>query len=270
MSTIREFVEKWGWKGYDFDKSATDKYKFQCVDLIKLFCMEPLGIEKKDLWIFGNGKDTTKKLWEKYSFESYTPKEYPKRWDVVSFRALPKNENFWHVAIVLGVDDNGNIFYLDQNSWRWSWTWRGSDSITIRKIWEKYNSSDIVWYAKCKFINDVINKDLFDKIIFENQGYINETLWVSRKNAVQGMYFIFHWNFDGWEKIWITKELERAVLRREFAYMLRGYLKNIRWIEVSYDDLIHKYNVWSGSRPEEKLTPFELNVMLKNMKKIFG
>ena len=269
MSTIREFVattlgRKVANNRIEWWKHGNKDY--QCVELIYFYLKEVFW--KSRVFSLWDWKNNHISLVKNYWFEKQknTKDFIAKRWDIVSFWATPDNIH-WHVAIVLFADINF-MYVLEQNAWTWGQEGEWRDAVTIRK--KSY--SNVTGIVRYKNIDEIVSKSFYDKVVFDN----NESIFfetketrVKRRAAAKWLYYAFTGTFDGWEQIWVSKNLDDPIIRQDFAHVLMWSLNNVRWMKVTLDDLKNKYNIWSGVRPWDQLTPFEFDVMLNNMVKKF-
>ena len=100
----KEFRDAWLGKCIDYDNC----YKYQCIDLIKLYLDKCLGYGK--IGSLGNAKDVPNNRffdgWAKITLTTSNAKQ----WDIV----VANKGTYWHVAIVDRVV-NGQLVVLEQN-----------------------------------------------------------------------------------------------------------------------------------------------------------
>jgi hypothetical protein len=102
MRPYKTFKEKWLWKRIDYDKS----YGYQCVDLIKQYAEEVLGLGK--IWAIGNAN----KVQNSSTFKSFS-KLWIKnlmQWDII----IRTKWAYGHIAIVDHIL-NWRVYVLEQN-----------------------------------------------------------------------------------------------------------------------------------------------------------
>jgi hypothetical protein len=111
----KEFVERRLGKKVDYDKA----FWYQCVDLIKQYADECLGMWK--IGAIGNAKNVPKGIFWKRFWQIYTSFEDVMQWDII----VRTRGEYWHIAIVDHIYW-WKIYVLEQN-WSgknsWSWTW---------------------------------------------------------------------------------------------------------------------------------------------------
>ena len=120
MRPYKTFKEKWLWKRIDYDKS----YGFQCVDLIKQYADEVLGLGK--IWAIGNAN----KVQNSSTFKSFS-KLWVKnliQWDI----RLTTRWAYGHFAIVDHIS-NWSFYVLVQNvCWKNSWNGLWDNAIRVK------------------------------------------------------------------------------------------------------------------------------------------
>jgi cell wall-associated NlpC family hydrolase len=112
---VDSFVNKWNGKGTDFDGA----YGYQCVDLMRQFLKDVLGISsalptsKADNYsaysIFANANDS------RFTKIYNSPSVFPQKGDIIFFNKTSGNQS-GHVAIFLSNDGSNAFTSFDQNA----------------------------------------------------------------------------------------------------------------------------------------------------------
>lgn len=119
----KEFVERRLGKKVDYDKA----FWYQCVDLIKQYADECLGMWK--IGAIGNAKNVPKGTFWKKFWQIYTSFEDVMQWDII----VRTRGEYWHIAIVDHIIGN-KVYVLEQNwSWKNSWNGIGQNAIRIHE-----------------------------------------------------------------------------------------------------------------------------------------
>ena len=130
MRPYKTFKEKWLWKRIDYEKL----YGFQCVDLIKQYADEVLGLGR--IWAIGNANRVQ---------YSSTFKGFSKLWvkDLMQWDIIIRTKwKYWHIAIVDHIL-NWRVYVLEQNgSGKNSWNGLGDNAIRVKDY--PINRYDIV------------------------------------------------------------------------------------------------------------------------------
>ena len=98
------FRNKWLGKRIDYDGG----YGFQCVDLIKLYWEEVLGMGK--IWALGNAKDVPNNPIFRKGWEILKGTTDLMQWDII----IRTKGRYGHIAIVDHIH-NGKVYVLEQN-----------------------------------------------------------------------------------------------------------------------------------------------------------
>lgn len=116
MITFNQFLTKWDGKYVDFDK----RYGYQCVDLMRQYCLEVLGIPGYTL----PPADYAKNIYKRYSATKpflkipNTPTGIPKNGDIIFWDYYPFVTGWaGHVAIVVGDGASVNNFISFDQNW---------------------------------------------------------------------------------------------------------------------------------------------------------
>lgn len=278
MSTIREFVEKYLWKRTD-DNWRTDNggvcYPWtktpwcnQCPSLIKQFYKQVFGLPIKAIW-------DAKEYFDNLSNSDYDKIRFKwdvsvcKRWDFIIWW---KERWFWywHIGIVMAYYKD-NIYYIDQNAWSWNWNWFWWNAIQVRNT--KDNFKGLIWFARYKNISEIINKDFFDKIVFEKGLYIWENN-LKRSLVTESLFYFLAWykdnlNWKTYRDLSITSNLNNPATRQELAYIILAFLNKILNKNLTLQDLKNVW-IWNWQRPNDKVTGYEFTLMINKTKEVFG
>lgn len=138
--TLNQFVKKWNRKYLDWD----GKNGYQCVDVIKAYFVEVLGIPAKS---YGNAKD----YWNNHPKELKQVQSNPQKGDVVIWNI----GKYGHIGVVLDKNNNG-IIVFEQN-----------DPLRSYCHIKVYTYSSIEGYLR-PIINNILDmdyKELLQKLI---------------------------------------------------------------------------------------------------------
>lgn len=147
----KEFKEKWIGKNIDYDK----RYGFQCVDLIKLYMEECLG-----MWKIGA-------IWN----ANQVPNNLKKKWFVVLWMnnlkqgdIIVRNKGtYWHIAIIDHITKK-KVYVLEQNwTGKNSWSWKDWNEIRVKDY-------DFSFYQVILRNDDIVNN--FNKEI----GFVDDKI----------------------------------------------------------------------------------------------
>lgn len=159
----KEFVERWLGKRVDYDKA----YWYQCVDLIKQYADECLGMWKiGTIW---NAKNVPKwSFWSKFS------QLYVSKWDIMQWDIIVRTIwEYWHIAIVDHVLNN-KIYVLEQNwSGKNSWNWLGQNAIRIKEY--KRERFQTILRNECIVKNFNLELSYVDDKIQEREKLLKDT-----------------------------------------------------------------------------------------------
>lgn len=261
MTTIREFVNKNIWKRIEYDNNS---YKYQCVDLIKSFNKNVLD---KDYWAIWNAKDYFKNLpinnFEKIKFNWDI--SVCKRWDIIIWNSS-KGWWYWHIWIVIAYYKN-TIFILEQNWAFGKWKWENWDEIRIKQF---NNFSWIIWFCRYKNISQIINKDNFDKIVFNKWLYIWENNLKNNEVAEWTFYFLA-WYKDNlnWKTYRNINSKNNWIYSRiSLITMIFKFLTEVLWKNIKFSDLTKNW-IWNQSRLNDNLTGYEFTLIINKTKEVY-
>lgn len=278
MTTIREFVNKY------LDKRSDDNWRTnndwvcypgtktpwcnQCVSLIKQFYNQVFSLSIKAIWdaknyfnnLSNSDYDKIKFIWDV---------SVCKRWDYIIWWA-ERWFWYWHIGIVMAYY-KGNIYYIDQNAWSWNGDWIGENAIQIRNTNGDFKG--LIWFARYKNIKNIVEKDLFDKIVFEKWLYIWEKD-LKRKNVVEAVFYFLAWykdnfNWKNFKNLWITSNLNYNTTRQELAYIILAFLNKILGKNLKIWDLQNNW-IWNWQRPNDKVSGYEFTLMINKTKEVYG
>lgn len=261
MSTIREFVNNMLSSRVDEDGNKD----YQCVALAKYFTQKVFGKKLGYFsWSAKNWWANRKTLLSDYDIYENNWSNKPKRWDIIFWN----NWTYWHVAIVMAYYKDF-VYVLEQNFWSWNWDWLWENAIKIRKK----NISGSAWWGRFKNISWIINKDFFDKIVFEKGLYIWETDF-KRKDIVEFVFYFLAGYKDNlnWKTkvdMQITKNLNFNTTRQELAYIILSFLNKILNKNLTLQDLKNVW-IWNWQRPNDKVSGYEFTLMINKTKEVYG
>lgn len=158
----KDFVAKRVWNRIDYDWA----YWYQCVDLIKQYADECLGMWR--IWAIWNAKDVPNGYFWK-QFEQIKWTNDIMQWDII----VKTNSRYWHIAIVDHVLWN-KVYVLEQNwSWKNSWSWEWDNAIRVYP----YNKSFYQMVLRNSAIenNYNIERDYVDEKIKEREQLLKDT-----------------------------------------------------------------------------------------------
>ena len=285
MVSIKSFVEnkigkrvdQWGWNTReDTYYTVTNKrgeeikcWYYQCASLIYVYVREVFWVELWSFWGWAMDWYNKKSTFPEKYFDFYDKNWFtPRRWDIIFFKKDPKNYGYWHIWIILSAKW-WQIYYLDQNSWKWRGFWRNGDQISIRKIWEKYNFSEVVWFARYKKISEKLNEDFFDKVVFENNVYLWE--WkgeVYNKDVAERAFITLASGkkFVDYKNIFSEKDVAK---RQDLVNIIFKILTKVLNKNISIWDLKVKW-IWNWQKPDAYLTNYEFTFMVNKAKEVFS
>lgn len=119
---LEEFIKKYNNKSVDVDWI----YWGQCVDLLKKYTQEVLGITLWTFWgsakagWYNTSNTFPKEQWEKIENDISKASQVPKEWDLFFWR----HGSYWHCGIVIKAEENKYSFEVfNQNTGNWDWIW---------------------------------------------------------------------------------------------------------------------------------------------------
>ncbi len=253
MSTIKNFVETYIGRAVDENGNFRGNFQcfpngqtrgcHQCVSIIKCFCKKIYGTPNNAFGDAANGASPNCKFLQWY--EIISANQRPKRWDLIIFERNASNFHCWHIGIVLSANEK-EIYYLEQNAGNGDGYGLGNNAIRITKKWY----SGILAFRRFSGIANIIQKDEFDKLVFQGAPYIWEATNFLKRQDVAA-HITKHFNRSDF---WNGERPNDGVTRFELATMIsRASGKNISYI-------------YNGSNPHANATSTEFTIMMSRGK----
>lgn len=253
MTTIKNFVETYIGRAVDESGNFQGNYPcfrdgrtkgcHQCVSIIKFFCKKLYGTPNAWFGDAANGANADCNFLKWY--EIIPANQVPKRWDLVIFERNASNFHYGHIGIVLYAN-RSEIYYLEQNAGNGDGYGLWNNAIRITKKWY----SGILAFRRFSGIWNIVQKDEFDKLVFNGAPYIWEaTNSLKRKDVAIHIEKNFN-KTDFWKK----ERPDDSITRFELATMIS---------RASKKDISQIYN---GSNPNINATATEFTIMMSRGK----